>query len=28
VQRVLSAKNIEHARSGAILAGYLKILPV
>jgi len=28
VQRVLSAKNIQHARSGAILAGFLKILPV
>ena len=28
VQRVLSAKNINHARSGAILAGFLKILPV
>ncbi len=28
VQRVLSAKNIQHARSGAIFAGYLKILPV
>ena len=28
VQRVLSAKNITHARSGTILAGYLKILPV
>jgi SSS family solute:Na+ symporter len=28
VQRVLSAKGIEQARSGAILAGYLKILPV
>jgi len=28
VQRVLSAKNIRHARSGAIFAGFLKILPV
>jgi SSS family solute:Na+ symporter len=28
VQRVLSAKNINHARSGAIFAGFLKILPV
>lgn len=28
VQRVLSAKNIDHARGGAILAGFLKILPV
>lgn len=28
VQRVLSGKNINHARSGAILAGFLKILPV
>ncbi|MBU0507349.1 sodium:solute symporter [bacterium] len=28
VQRVLSAKNISHARSGTIFAGYLKILPV
>ena len=28
VQRVLSAKNIQHARSGAIFAGFLKILPV
>lgn len=28
VQRVLSARNINHARSGAILAGFLKILPV
>lgn len=28
VQRVLSGKNINHARSGAIFAGYLKILPV
>ena len=27
VQRVLSAKGIEHARSGTILAGYLKLLP-
>jgi SSS family solute:Na+ symporter len=28
VQRVLSARNIQHARSGAVLAGFLKILPV
>ncbi len=28
VQRVLSAKNITHARAGSIFAGYLKILPV
>ncbi len=28
VQRVLGAKNINHARSGTILAGFLKILPV
>jgi SSS family solute:Na+ symporter len=28
VQRVLSAKNLNHARSGTILAGFLKILPV
>ncbi|MBK6765051.1 MAG: sodium/solute symporter [bacterium] len=28
VQRVLSARGIEQARSGAIFAGYLKILPV
>lgn len=28
VQRVLSARNINHARSGAIFAGFLKILPV
>lgn len=28
VQRVLSGKNIEHARSGSIFAGFLKILPV
>jgi len=28
VQRVLGGKNINHARSGAILAGFLKILPV
>ncbi len=28
VQRTLSAKNIEHARGGTILAGFLKILPV
>ncbi|MCK4578723.1 MAG: sodium/solute symporter, partial [Candidatus Marinimicrobia bacterium] len=28
VQRVLAGKNINHARSGAIFAGFLKILPV
>ncbi len=28
VQRVLSAKNIDHARTGTIFAGFLKILPV
>ncbi len=28
VQRTLSAKNIEHARGGTTLAGFLKILPV
>ena len=28
VQRVLSAKSIDHARSGTIFAGFLKILPV
>ena len=28
VQRVLSGKNQRHARRGAILAGYLKLLPV
>ncbi|MFL5728855.1 MAG: sodium:solute symporter [Cytophagaceae bacterium] len=28
VQRVLSAKNIDHARAGSISSGYLKILPV
>src|SRR5688500_682653 len=28
VQRVLAAKNIQEARRGTILAGYLKILPV
>ncbi len=28
VQRVLSGKNIDHARGGTILAGFLKILPV
>ncbi|MGH7491388.1 MAG: sodium:solute symporter [bacterium] len=28
VQRVLSAKNLDHARGGAIFAGFLKILPV
>jgi SSS family solute:Na+ symporter len=28
VQRVLSAKNIDHARRGTILAGFLKLLPL
>jgi SSS family solute:Na+ symporter len=28
VQRVLSAKNLDHARAGTIFAGFLKILPV
>jgi SSS family solute:Na+ symporter len=28
VQRVLGGKNINHARSGTLLAGFLKILPV
>lgn len=28
VQRVLSAKDIAHARAGTVLAGFLKILPV
>ncbi len=28
VQRVLSAKNLSHARSGALFAGYLKLLPM
>ncbi len=28
VQRVLSAKNLDNARGGTILAGFLKILPV
>jgi len=28
VQRVLGAKNIQHARAGTILASYLKLLPV
>jgi len=28
VQRVLSARNIDNARAGTILAGFLKILPV
>jgi SSS family solute:Na+ symporter len=28
VQRVLSAKNIDHARGGAIFGGFLKILPL
>ncbi|GAA4319572.1 sodium:solute symporter [Compostibacter hankyongensis] len=28
VQRVLAAKNIDHAKTGTIMAGFLKILPV
>ncbi|HSQ76135.1 MAG TPA: sodium:solute symporter [Bacteroidota bacterium] len=28
VQRVLSARNLDHARTGTIFAGFLKILPV
>jgi solute:Na+ symporter, SSS family len=28
VQKVLSAKNISHARKGALFAGFLKLLPV
>ncbi len=28
VQRTLAAKNLEHAKLGCILAGYLKILPL
>jgi len=28
VQRVLSARNIDHARRGAIFGGYLKLLPL
>ena len=28
VQRVLAAKNINHAKAGSVYAGYLKILPV
>ncbi len=28
VQRVLGAKNLDHARTGTIFAGFLKILPV
>jgi len=28
VQRALAAKNISHAKGGAILAGYLKLLPL
>jgi len=28
VQRVLSAKNLDHARGGTLFAGFLKILPV
>ncbi len=28
VQRVLSARNLDHARAGTIFAGFLKILPV
>lgn len=28
VQRSLAAKNLSHAKGGAILAGYLKMLPL
>ena len=28
VQRALAAKNVSHAKGGAILAGYLKLLPL
>ena len=28
VQRALAAKNLSHAKGGAILAGYLKLLPI
>ncbi|WP_128546622.1 sodium:solute symporter [Larkinella soli] len=28
VQRVLAAKNIDHAKSGTVFAGFLKVLPV
>lgn len=28
VQRVLSAKNVAHAKAGTVMAGFLKILPV
>jgi len=28
VQRVLAAKNLNHARKGSIFAGYLKLLPI
>lgn len=28
VQRVLSAKNTDHAKGGTVLAGFLKLLPV
>jgi uncharacterized sodium:solute symporter family permease YidK len=28
VQRTLAAKSLIHAKGGAILAGYLKILPL
>ncbi|XP_022246282.1 sodium/glucose cotransporter 4-like isoform X2 [Limulus polyphemus] len=28
VQRVLSAKNVSHAKAGCVMAGYLKILPM
>lgn len=28
VQRVLAAKNIDHAKSGTVMAGFLKVLPV
>jgi SSS family solute:Na+ symporter len=27
VQRVLSAKNVTHAKTGTVMAGYLKLLP-
>lgn len=28
IQRSLAAKNLSHAKGGAILAGYLKMLPL
>lgn len=28
VQRTLAARNLTHAKGGAILAGYLKLLPL